>query len=142
MPVADADVRRAHFAAFVRRAVDHARVTRDWSVRRIGAEADIAPSTIQRWLAGDWVEDPRGAQVQKFCNTLDIPPTIAFAILWPGAGETPGEPAPLPSDPDLREIQRALLDPNIPDAEKYHVRASIRTLAAHVQGERRSRRAS
>lgn len=135
------DVRRSQFAAFIRRATEHAQITRGWSIRRIGTESGVSDSTIHRWLSGDWAEDPRGGQVEKFCVSLEIPPSIAFTILWPG-GNAPDEPEPLPTEPDLRKLQAALMDPDLSDEEKFHIRTTIRTLAAHIEGARRSRRAS
>ncbi|PZF99315.1 transcriptional regulator, partial [Micromonospora deserti] len=37
--------------------------------------------------------------------------------------------APPPMDPDVEALLRRLVDPNVSDAEKFHIRETIRYLA-------------
>jgi transcriptional regulator with XRE-family HTH domain len=128
--VTSPDARRDAFAAFVRRAVDRAKDGQGWAVPRIAKESGIGTNTIYRWLKGDWVEAPKAAVVDKFCDTLGIPRAAARGILWPGQDQ-PREPTPaLTSEPDFVELLRRLNDPNVPAEEKYLIRETVRGLAA------------
>lgn len=122
------DVRKRSFAAFVRRATDHAKQTRGWSVPRLAKESGIGPATLYRWINAEWKEAPRPDQIEKFCDALDIKPALAFSILWPGKTGSAPPPAPLPSDPDFDLLQRRLNDPKTPESEKYHIRETISSL--------------
>lgn len=124
------DVRRVQFARFVRRAVDRAKQTRQWTVERIAQESGIGAATIHRWLAGDWSKAPLGDAVQGFCEALDIPPQVAFSILWPASSDRPTEPEPLLSTPAIETIMRKLADPNVPDVEKYLINQTLESLAS------------
>lgn len=129
---ASQDARREAFAQFVRRALLHAKETRDWSVPKIAEASGVGDSTIYRWRDGNWRTSPQGDQVAAFCNALDIPTTAAFSILWPGKDEKPAGPVPMPIDPDFEVLLRRLADPNVPETEKYHIRETIRGLAARA----------
>lgn len=132
--------RHANFAAFVQRALDQAKLGRGWGVKEVAERSGIARSTVYRWRDGDWKQDPLPGQIVDFCDALDIPPGVAFGILWPGKSDVPVPAEPIPSDPDFRELLRRLEDPNVPDQEKYHIRATIRSLAARPATARRGRR--
>lgn len=129
---ASQDARRDAFAQFVIRALAHAKETRGWSVPKIAQLSGLGDSTIYRWRDADWKSSPNGDQVAAFCNTLDIPVTAAFSILWPGKGDKPSAPRPLPMDPDFELLLRRLVDPNVPETEKFHIRETIRALAARA----------
>lgn len=126
MPLPDA--RKHAFAAFVRRAVDHAKTARGWSVPRVAKESGVGAATIYRWINGDWTSAPAPDLIEKFCDSLDIPPSAAFVILWPGKNWRGQIPEPLPADPDFELLKRRLADPSTPDREKYHIRATIKSL--------------
>jgi hypothetical protein len=120
------------FAAFVRRAIDHAKTTRGWDIDKIVEESrqGVSRSTIFRWLRGDWKQDPLAAQVMAFCDALSIPPGSAFGILWSGRTDRPPKPEPMPLDPDFEVLLRRLADPAVSEKEKYHIQETVRALAA------------
>lgn len=122
-------VRKRAFAAFVKRATDHAKLHRGWSIRRVAEESGIGPNTIYRWLRGDWTTAPDPDLIEKFCDALDIPTSAAFVILWPGKGWRAELPEPMPSDPDFDLLQRRLNDPKTPGPEKFLIRETIKSLA-------------
>lgn len=92
----------------------------------------VGDSTIYRWRDGDWQRSPLADQVLAFCDALDIPFAAASSILWPSKGERPQATAPAPMDPDIQELARRLVDPNVPDQEKFLIRETIRSLAART----------
>lgn len=122
--------RRTAFARWVERALHDAKATRGWSQRRVLEESGVGRTTLHRWLKGDWIEDPEAAKVRDFADALDIPVAIPFAILWPGKRDKAPRPEPAPMDPDLIELARRIADPAVPEAEKYLIRETIRSLAA------------
>lgn len=142
MPALSIDVRKRAFAAFVRRVTDHAENTRGWSIPRIATEAGISNPTIYRWRDGTWTKAPDPDAVAAFCDALDIPPAVAFAILWPGKTGEAQPPEALPLDPEIerqmRELMRRIADPNVSDAEKLTIRATIRHLAGDLPARRRA----
>lgn len=129
-PTPAQDVRRAAFARFVQRVIRHVRTAKGWTIPDLAREAGIGDSTIYRWRDGDWKEDPKGGQVKAFCDAADVPTSAALSILWPSRDEKPAEPEPIALDPELETLARRLRDPNVPDAEKYLIRETIRGLAA------------
>lgn len=136
--MASLDVRRAQFARFVRRATSRAQESRGWSIPKIAEMSDgqVGVNTLYRWLAEDWTRAPLADQVAAFCNVLDIPPAIAFGILWPGKDDSVAEPEPLPTSPAVDLILRKLNDPNVPEPEKYHIRQTLESLAARPRSPR------
>lgn len=145
MPAPSIEVRRRNFAAFVRRVTDQA-ATRGWSIPRIATDSGISNATIYRWRDGTGTRSPLPEQVVAFCDALGIPPAVPFAILWPGRDDKPAEPEPLPADPDIerqmRELLRRIADPNVAEAEKLTIRATIRHLAGEPAPAGRRRAAS
>lgn len=126
-------VRKKAFAAFVSRAIRMAEDDRGWSVPRIAAEArsmgsKLSNQTIYRWRDGDWAKAPDPDAVLAFCDALDIDPKHAWAILWPGKNEAAPPPEPAPIDPDIAQLMRRLRDPNVSEAEKTTIRATVRHL--------------
>ena len=122
--------RKMAFAAFVRKALDDARATRAWSGSEVSRRTGVSRQTINRWVRADWVSDPEAERVVAFCAGLGLNPSVAFGMLgWDSA--TPGRPAPAapPMDPDVEALLRRLVDPNVSDAEKFHIRETIRYLA-------------
>ncbi len=122
--------RHVAFSRFVKRATDQARATKGWEVRDIEAASGVGKSTIYRWISGDFELDPRGGDIERFCDALDIPPSVAFTILWPGKNSRRTVTEPLPMDDDFQLLLRKLRDPNVSEPEKYHIRETIQGLAA------------
>ncbi|GAB3816028.1 helix-turn-helix domain-containing protein [Micromonospora zhanjiangensis] len=123
--------RKIAFAAFVRRALDDARAARAWTGIEVARRTGVSRQTINRWVRGDWSSDPAAERVVAFCTGLGLDPGTAFAALgWdrpaPGRPETPPPP---PMDPDVEALLRRLVDPEVSDAEKFHIRETVRYLA-------------
>jgi transcriptional regulator with XRE-family HTH domain len=138
---ATADARRVAFSRFIARALEHAKTERGWSVPAVAKASGVGDSTIYRWRDGQWSRSPLPEQVVAFCDALGIPPSAAFAILWPGQSERPAEPAPMPLDPDVQTILRRLRDPDVPEREKFLIRETLRSLAArHPERASKERR--
>jgi hypothetical protein len=134
-------VRKKAFAAFVARAIRVAETDRGWSVPRIAEEArrtgsKLSNQTIYRWKDGDWVKAPDPDAVLAFCDVLDIDPKHAWAILWPGKNEAAPPPEPAPLGPDIEQLARRLRDPNVSEAEKVTIRATVRHLAGRSTSAR------
>lgn len=123
------DIRRRLWAGFVRRATDHAKQSRGWSIPRVATEAKVGAATIYRWLDGDWETAPKAEVVERFCDALDIPTQAAFSILWPGKAGAATVTEPLPANADAEAVQRKLNDPNTPESEKAFLRETLRMLA-------------
>jgi transcriptional regulator with XRE-family HTH domain len=139
--------RREAFAAFVRKALADARTARMWNGSEVARRTGISRQTINRWVRGDWSSDPEPARVVAFCEGLGITPTIAFGILgWDRSAPARPVPGPPPMDPDVEALLRRLVDPAVTDAEKYHIRETIRYLAYRPvpskDQDKRRRRAS
>lgn len=126
-----ANARKIAFATFVRRALDEARATRAWSGTEVSRRTGVSRQTINRWVRGDWASDPEAERVVAFCEGLGLNPAAAFAALgWDrtATGPRTGQAAP-PMDPDVEALLRRLVDPQVSDAEKFHIRETIRYLA-------------
>lgn len=122
--------RKIAFAAFVRRGLDEARLTRAWTGSEVSRRTGVSRQTINRWIRGDWVSDPEPERVIAFCEGLDLQPNEAFAVLGWDRAATPARPAATPPmDPDVEALLRRLVDPRISDVEKFHIRETIRYLA-------------
>jgi len=120
--------RKLAFANFVRKGLDHARTSRAWNGSEVARRTGISRQTINRWVRGDWSTDPEPERVRAFCEGLGLDPAAAFAILeWhkPASRST----SPPPMDPDVEALLRRLTDPRISDAEKFHIRETVRYLA-------------
>lgn len=123
------EVRKAHFAEWVKRAVAHAKTTQKLSVPKIAKIAGIGNQTIYRWINAEGKELPAPETVVAFCDAIDLPPDEPFRILWPGKNEPAPEPAPMPVDPDLQTLMRKLRDPNVSEFEREFIRETLRQLA-------------
>ncbi|WP_053655398.1 XRE family transcriptional regulator [Micromonospora sp. NRRL B-16802] len=126
-----ANARKIAFATFVRRALDEARATRAWSGTEVSRRTGVSRQTVNRWVRGDWASDPEAERVVAFCEGLGLNPAAAFAALgWDrtATGPRASQPAP-PMDPDVEALLRRLVDPDVSDAEKFHIRETIRYLA-------------
>jgi transcriptional regulator with XRE-family HTH domain len=122
--------RRQAFAAFIRKSLSDARATRGWNGTTVATKTGLSRQTINRWVRADWTTDPEPARVVAFCEGLGISPTVAFGILgWDRSAASRPHPQPPPMDPDVAALLHKLLDPTVSDAEKYHIRETIRYLA-------------
>ncbi len=125
-----ANARKIAFATFVRRALDEARAMRAWSGTEVSRRTGVSRQTINRWVRGDWASDPEVERVVAFCEGLGLNPAAAFTALgWDRATTPRSAPTPPPMDPDVEALLRRLVDPNVSDAEKFHIRETIRYLA-------------
>ncbi|GIJ77364.1 Helix-turn-helix [Micromonospora phaseoli] len=125
-----ANARKIAFATFVRRALDEARATRAWSGTEVSRRTGVSRQTINRWVRGDWASDPEAERVVAFCEGLGLDPATAFTALgWDRTTSRRTPPSPPPMDPDVEALLRRLVDPDVSDAEKFHIRETIRYLA-------------
>jgi transcriptional regulator with XRE-family HTH domain len=121
--------RKLAFAAFVRRALETARTTRAWNGSEVARRTGVSRQTINRWVRGDWASDPEPDRVVAFCAGLGLATEVAFNLLeWHGSA---GRQAPTaaPMDPDVAALLRRLADPGVSQAEKFHIRETVRYLA-------------
>jgi hypothetical protein len=120
--VRDTNARRQAFATFIRKALTDARAVRGWNGSEVARRTGLS--------RGEWATDPEPARVVAFCEALGINPTIAFGILgWDRSASARPTPPPPPMDPDVEALLRRLVDPAVSEAEKYHIRETIRYLA-------------
>jgi transcriptional regulator with XRE-family HTH domain len=122
--------RKIAFAAFIRKALDDARATRAWTASEVSRRTGVSRQTVNRWVRGEWTSDPEAERVVAFCSGLGINPTVAFGVLgWDRT--TPARPVPAapPMDPDVEALLRRLVDPNVSEVDKFHIRETIRYLA-------------
>lgn len=122
--------RKIAFAAFVRKALDDARATRAWTGTEVSRRTGVSRQTINRWVRGEWASDPEAKRVVAFCEGLGLDPGVAFGVLgWDRNAPARPTPSAPPMDPDVEALLRRLVDPNVSDAEKFHIRETIRYLA-------------
>lgn len=125
-----AHARKIAFAAFVRRALEDARATRAWRGTEVSRRTGVSRQTINRWVRGDWASDPEAERVVAFCEGLGLDPAAAFAALgWDRTTSVRSRADTPPMDPDVEALLRRLVDPTVSDAEKFHIRETIRFLA-------------
>ncbi|SCE74051.1 Helix-turn-helix [Micromonospora mirobrigensis] len=124
------NARKIAFATFVRRALDDARATRAWSGSEVSRRTGVSRQTINRWVRGDWASDPEAERVVAFCEGLGLNPATAFGALgWDRTTPAPTVATSAEMDPDVAALLRRLVDPAVSDAEKFHIRETIRYLA-------------
>jgi transcriptional regulator with XRE-family HTH domain len=134
--------RKIAFAIFVRKALDDARTTRAWTGSEVARRTGVSRQTLNRWVRGEWVSDPEVERVVAFCEGLDLNPAVAFGVLgWDRSATARPTPSAPPMDPDVAALLRRLVDPAISDAEKFHIRETIRYLAYRPPLPRDGRRA-
>jgi predicted DNA-binding transcriptional regulator AlpA len=124
------EVRKARFAEWVRRVVDHAKTNRGLGVPQIADMAGIGNQTIYRWINAEGKKLPDPESVVAFCDAIGVGTTEPFQILWPGKTESPPQPQPLPPmDADLQTLMRKLADPTTDEFEKEFIRETLKHLA-------------
>jgi transcriptional regulator with XRE-family HTH domain len=122
--------RKIAFAAFVRKSLDDARATRAWTGTEVSRRTGVSRQTINRWVRGEWASDPEAERVVAFCEGLGLDPGVAFGVLgWDRTTSSRPAPSTPPMDPDVAALLRRLVDPNVSDAEKFHIRETVRYLA-------------
>lgn len=100
-----------------------------WSVARLAREAGVNRATIFGWIKGDGVTV---ASVKLIARALGD--DEAHALAAAGGAATHGEQL----DPDVLLIARRLANPNVSEAEKTIIRATLQHLAQIAeQAERR-----
>ncbi|MFE9955880.1 helix-turn-helix domain-containing protein [Micromonospora sp. NPDC005299] len=131
------EARRAAFGRFVRRALEDAK-DRRITIKEIERRTGVGSTTFYRWRDGEWTADPRPSQVDGFCDGLDIPKRAAYRALgWGDDGKPATEPEAV-LDPELRAIQRRLMDPSVSDATKESIRNMLRLIIGNGSGGRRA----
>lgn len=138
------EVRRAAFTAEFNRLLDALRLERGWSTNRVAQETGGAAgkSTIYRWKDGNWGDgEPEASTVAAVYNALGFDPAPALAALGVLRQVQPQSTEPA-SDPELDRqldaLRRQLRDPNVSDARKTIIRATLRELAGEFPAEGRN----
>lgn len=133
---------RGNWATYVATVRERVGMSKAELARRLG----IDRGTVHRWETGkNRPEDP--AVVQAFAELfgLDVDEALIAAGLRLGATTVRTPTSEPPLDPDLKIIMRRLTDPNVSEAEKISIRATLRYLADIAErgsGEGRHREAS
>lgn len=99
------EARQLAFAVFVRRAMAAARATRAWNGAEVARRTGVSRQTLNRWVRGDWHNDPEAERVVAFCEGLGLSSTAAFTILQWQRGRRAPEPVPS-MDPDVAALFR------------------------------------
>lgn len=135
-PKPSLDLRRVRFSAFIRRALDLAKV-RGMTVEQIENATGIGSSTFYRWRDGNWNRDPTPSAVRNFCTGTGASISEAYAALnWSESdAQRSAQPAPLIEDPDVRALMRKLTDPKTSAAEKAMFRRMIRSWVGRLEEE-------
>lgn len=116
---------RSNFAALVERALNQAR-QRSLNDKAIHDATGVSPATFHRWQAGDLKELPKVETMLAFVDGLGVPRSalmVALGVVDPTAAPEPTIP------PEVREILRILTDPRVTEREKYHITATLQSLA-------------
>lgn len=133
-PMSDAPSSREDWASYLKRMTSRP----GWSVARLARESGVNRATIFKWIAGR--SGVNVASVRQIADALRDDPAIALRA----AGNVQGQVEPL--DADVRIIMRRLVDPDVSEAEKATIRATLRYLAdladRQERGEDRRRDAS
>jgi hypothetical protein len=108
------------------------------TIPQIEAKTGVKKSVFYRWRSGDWTRDPAASDVKAFAGGLDIPLAAAYQPLGWNVDDTPEATPPDLLPPEIATILRRLRDPNVPEAEKYHILATLSALAERDPRQRRS----
>lgn len=121
----------------MRRALEDAK-DREISIKEIERRTGVGSTTFYRWRDGDWSKDPRPSQVDAFCEGLDIPTKAAYRALgWGSDGKPSAEPDSA-FEPELRAIQRKLMDPATSDSTRESIRNMLRLIIGSNGNGRRA----
>ncbi|HEY9370483.1 helix-turn-helix transcriptional regulator [Streptomyces sp.] len=104
-----------------------------WSVARLARESGVHRSTLFRWIAGSGGANV--TSVRAIAKVLGDDPSNALRA----AGNMPGE-AEQALHPDLQLLQRRLMDPAVPAAEKAAIETALRYLAEVAEKAERAER--
>lgn len=123
---------RDSWATYVKSARERVGMTKTELARRLRVDR----ATVARWESG--ANRPEDADlVSRFADMfgLDLDEALAAAGLRPAARppRTPTKEPPL--DPDLVTLMRRLADPNVSEAAKISIRATLRYLAGLAERE-------
>lgn len=118
------------FARTVKRALAVLR-ERGLTDKQIEELTGISFGTFHRWARGDLGKHgPQPTKVRQFFERAGMSAKQAFDDLgWSDDPRPVATPEP-EMEPDFRETMRKLRDPNVSDAEKFHIRATMAALAA------------
>lgn len=130
------DARRAAFGRFVRKALEDAK-DRKLTIKEIERRTGVGSTTFYRWRDGDWTADPRPTQVDDFCTGLDIPTKAAYRALGWGTEGKPSAEAIDTFEPELRAIQRQLMNPAVSPSRKESIRNMLRLIVGQGDGDGR-----
>lgn len=131
------EARRAAFGRFVRRALEDAK-DRKLTIAEVERRTGVGSTTFYRWRDGEWTKDPRPTQVDAFCEGLDIPTTAAYRALgWGSDGKPSAEPDAV-FDPELRAVQRILMNPGVSDQRKQTIREMLRMIIGQGGGREKA----
>ncbi|MEU4772926.1 helix-turn-helix transcriptional regulator [Micromonospora sp. NPDC023644] len=125
---------RGNWATYVTRVREHVGMTKSELARRLGVDR----GTVIRWESGK--SRPEDAVVvTAFAELfdLDVDEALTAAGLRVSAtpAARPNRDAPL--DPDLKVIMRRLTNPDVSEAEKTTIRATLRYLAQVAEQQER-----
>lgn len=134
------EVALSNFVALVRRALDGAR-ERGMTDRDIEMATGLSDNTFHRWQRGVLLKElPKIEPMLAFVDGLGVPRMALMMAL--GVVEPAGAPEPT-IPPEVREILRILSDPRVSERDKYHITATLQSLANRhrATGARTVRRA-
>ncbi|WFE45342.1 XRE family transcriptional regulator [Verrucosispora sp. WMMD1129] len=137
--MASLEARRAAFGRFVAKALEDAKHRR-LSIKEIERRTGVGSTTFYRWRDGEWSKDPRPSQVDSFCEGLEIPSRAAYRALGWGVDGKPSTEPDTAFEPELRAIQRELMNPGVPDSRKESIRNMLRLIIG--QGGTNGRKAA
>jgi len=128
------DVNRARFAAFVSRVLTDARA-RGLTDQDIAKSTRVGTSTFHRWKNGEFRTLPDIENVQRFCDGLGVSAQEALDAMGVTSSRSTQAPEPV-LEPEVRIIQRALVDPSVTAERKAAVREMLRLIATGLKGGR------
>lgn len=131
------EARSRAWAAYVGRILNDMKLTRSLTVEAIASTTGVSRATIYRWKNADWSKGPpKHETVFDFLHGLGLSLGPAPEMLgWVENAALRGSADPLPMDPDVEQLMRKLRDPNVSDAEKLTIRATVRHLGQAPAGE-------
>lgn len=95
--------------------------------KKIAEATGVSPATFHRWQAGDFTELPSMDRMLAFVDGLGVPRAALMLALDVSEPTGDAEGAIIP--PEVRAILRILNDPKTTDRERYHISATLQSLA-------------